>query len=146
MATFVPFSSDAEVEFIALGFMDRTLPKARWTHAAHFSTALWLMTRRPEIDPSREMPDMIRLYNESVGGANTETAGYHETITQASLRATRNFLSSHPNEPLHETCNRLMASALGNPDWLLKYWSRECLFSVEARREWVEPDLQPLPF
>jgi len=39
-----------------------------------------------------------------------------------------------------------MQSPFGNKDWLLAYWSKERLFSVEARRAWVEPDLAPLPF
>jgi hypothetical protein len=47
---------------------------------------------------------------------------------------------------LFETCNALMASPLGKSDWLMGYWSRALLFSVEARRGWVEPDLKPLPF
>jgi hypothetical protein len=89
---------------------------------------------------------MIRAYNEATGGANTDTVGYHETITQASLRAARRFLTESPPGPLHATCNALMASPLGDPDWLLMYWSRERLFSVEARRARVEPDLQELPF
>jgi hypothetical protein len=146
MVKFTPFTADAEIESICSGFMDRTLPKSQWTHAAHFSTSLWFFARRPDIDPSRDMPGMIRTYNESVGGQNTDTGGYHETITQASLRAARDFLSRRPPEPLFETCNQLMASLLGNPDWLLQYWSRERLFSVEARRAWLEPDLRPLPF
>ena len=29
-----------------------------------------------------------------------------------------------------------MASNLGNPNWLLEYWSRDRLMSVEARRQW----------
>jgi hypothetical protein len=146
MAKFTPFTGDAEIEAICSGFMDRTLPKSQWTHAAHFSTSLWFFTRRPDIDPSRDMPAMIRTYNESVGGQNTDTGGYHETITQASLRAACDFLSRRPTEPLFETCNQLMASPLGNPYWLLQYWSRERLFSVEARRAWLAPDLRPLPF
>jgi len=35
---------------------------------------------------------------------------------------------------------------LGKSDWILTYWSREKLFSVEARRSWVEPDLLGLKF
>ena len=32
--------------------------------------------------PSATCPDLIRRYNESVGGVNSDTEGYHETITQ----------------------------------------------------------------
>jgi hypothetical protein len=141
---FVPFSSDEEVIAIGRGFEERTLPKEQWTHAAHFATALWLLACRPDIDAARQMPDMIRAYNESVGGANTDTSGYHETITQASLQAARAFLAARRGKPLHVMCNELMASRLGKPDWLLEYWSKDRLFSVDARRHWVEPDVKAL--
>jgi hypothetical protein len=92
------------------------------------------------------MPGIIRGYNEATGGANTDTAGYHETITQASIRAARAFLAEAPSQPLFVTCNALMQSRLGFPDWLLEYWTRSRLFSVEARREWLEPNIKRLPF
>jgi hypothetical protein len=53
-------------------------------------------------------------------------------------------MSARPFIPF--TCNALLASPLGKSDWLLGYWSRTLLFSVEAGRGWVEPDLKPLPF
>ncbi len=79
------FSSDADIERIGRGIIDRSLPKAEWTHAAHFAAAFWLL-RSPERDALREMPGFIRAYNEATGTPNTDTGGYHETITLASLR------------------------------------------------------------
>ena len=140
------FQSDAEIDAIGRGVLDLSLPKPQWTHAAHFAAALWLISRRPDIDASRDMPGFIRAYNEATGVANTDSNGYHETITQASLRAARSFLREDPNRSLFATCNALMQSPLGKSDWLLQHWSRARLFSVEARRQWVEPDLEPLPF
>ena len=52
----------------------------------------------------------------------------------------------HPHLPLHESLNGLLASEYGRSEWLLAYWSTALLFSVEARRRWVEPDIKPLPF
>ncbi len=92
------------------------------------------------------MPVYIRAYNEAIGGANTDTSGYHETITRASIKAARAFLGEAGREPLFSICNALMRSRFGDPDWLLEYWTRARLFSVEARRMWVEPDLRQLPF
>lgn len=146
MHTFIPFTTNDEIAAIGNGVLSRTLPKSDWTHAAHFATALWLMSCHPETDVSRVMPEMIRTYNEATGVANTETSGYHETITQASIRAARAFLRDRPDDALFETCNALMASSLGKSDWILCYWSRSRLFSPEARRSWLEPDIQPLPF
>ncbi len=138
---FQRFTSDAEVREIGEAMIARTLAKARWTHAAHWSTTLWLLTERPEVPLEQELPGLIRAYNESVGGENTDTAGYHETITQASIRAARAFLRQREaSEPLFARCNALMETSLGDPDWLLEFWHKDTLFSVQARRSWVEPD------
>ncbi len=146
MPTFVPFTSDDEILEIGYGLMDRTLPKAAWTHAAHFAAVIWLLARYPEIDVVHRLPVFIRAYNEATGIANTDTSGYHETITLASIRAASSFLAKDPRRPLFRTCNELMASPMGRSEWLLMYWSRPRLFSVEARRAWIDPDIQILPF
>ncbi len=143
---FEPFISDDEVAALGAGFLDLSLPKSSWTHAAHFASTLWLMSCRPDVDPPRDLPHFIRRYNEATGGTNSDTEGYHETITQASIRAARAFLAANPGTRLFLVCNRLMTSSLGEPDWLLAYWSRDRLFSTQARRVWVPPDIQVLPF
>jgi hypothetical protein len=143
---FKAFVSDEEIAVIGAGFLDRTLPKSSWTHAAHFATTLWLIACRKDVEPARDLPHLIRSYNEATGGANTDTEGYHETITQASIRAARAFLAENRATSLFLACNALMSSPLGEPDWLLAYWSRDRLFSRQARRSWVDPDIQPLPF
>jgi hypothetical protein len=101
------------------------------------------MLRAGTID---DLPDTIRRYNTATGTANTDTTGYHETITRASIRGAAAMLAAHPGEPLWVVANALMAAPLGRSDWLMAYWRRECLFSVEARKVWVEPDLLPLPW
>lgn len=139
------FSSDAEIEHIAARFLDRSLPSESWTHAAHFSAAFVLL-RDPARDALREMPALIRAYNEACGKQNTDSSGYHDTITLASLRAAQAWLAARPGMPMFEALNRLLASPYGKSDWLLQHWSREQLFSVKARRGWLEPDLLTLPF
>ena len=141
------FRSDAEVARIGAGLIDGALPGAEWTHAAHWASALWLIVVRTDLHPPRDMPGLIRAYNQSLGNRNTDTSGYHETITQASLRAAWHAVALAPaGAPLFETCNRLLASDLGRPDWLMRYWSKPVLFSIEARRDWVGPDQEALPY
>ena len=141
------FSSEAEILRIGEGLFARTLPRTEWTHAAHFAATLWLMRYRPELDAAQTMPRLIRAYNESVGRVNDDSGGYHETITQASLRALRGVLDAYAvDAPVYTIVNALMASSMANPNWLLEYWSQPRLMSVEARRQWVEPDLKALPF
>lgn len=146
MQSFTPFVSDDEVIRIGCSLVMGTLPKSKWTHATHFAAALWLLRCHPDLDATRKMPALIRAYNDATGVANTDSSGYHETITQASLRAARAFCADRVHLPLYEICNELMNSAMGSSEWLLAYWTRQRLFSVEARRTWVEPDIQPIPF
>ena len=140
-----PFSCDADLERVGMGLLERTLPKHEWTHAGHFAAAFWLLRHRGQ-DAMRDMPRLIRAYNESTGTPNTDSGGYHETITLASLRAAHAWLTARPDSALHVALNEMLASSYGRSDWLLAYWSRPVLFSVMARRAWIDPDLQPLPF
>lgn len=133
--------SDSDIERIALGLIDRTLPKPCWTHAAHFAAALRLLRERGDA-AFHDMPPLIRAYNEATGVANTDASGYHETITLASVRLGRAWLRARPDVALHSALAELLASPYGRSGWLLTYCSRECLFSVAARRSWVEPDLR----
>jgi hypothetical protein len=140
------FSNDSEIARAGGKFLNRSLPKQEWTHAAHFAVTLWLVRNRAGLDLEAEMPGLIRAFNEATGTPNTDTGGYHETITRASLAAVRAALAEAPSQPLCEILDRLLDSPLGDAKWLLDYWSRERLFSVEARRRWLPPDLKPLPY
>ncbi|WP_426259976.1 hypothetical protein [Sphingomonas sp. DC1100-1] len=140
-------STDAAIARIALGVIDRTLPKRDWTHAAHFAAALWLYRHRPDLAAPQGMRTLISRYNDATLTANTDSGGYHHTITCASMRAVAHYLERYaPEAPLHRVLTALMASRPGHPEWLLDHWHRATLFSVLARRAWVEPDRQPLPF
>jgi hypothetical protein len=122
-------------------FLARTLPKSAWTHESHLSTCAWLILERPDIAPERDLPDLIRGYNESVGGVNDATQGYHETITQIFIRAVRAHIATTEAGKLRERVNALLLSPQGRRDWPLRFYSKERLFSAEARLGWVEPDL-----
>ena len=140
------FLSDDAVAHVGEGFLALTLPKAEWTHEAHLATTTYLLLRHPEIDLDAKLPGFIRRYNESVGGVNDDTQGYHDTITRAYLRGVRLFLEeADRTRPIHELVNELLMSPMGRRDWPLRFWSKERLMSVEARRAWVEPDLKAMP-
>ena len=139
------FADDGAVRRLGDAMLARTLPKAEWTHEAHLATCLWLLLERPDILPERDLPGLIRRYNESVGGVNDETQGYHETITQISIRGARQFLArTDAALPLAERVNALLRAPEGRRDWPLRFYSHERLFSKEARLGWVEPDLAAL--
>jgi hypothetical protein len=81
-----------------------------------------------------------------VGGVNSDSEGYHETITRVFLRGVRLFLAeADPKEPLYELVNELLLSPMGRRDWPLRFYSPQRLFSVEARRNLVRPDIASIP-
>lgn len=137
------YSTD-DIARLAERLLDRSLPKAEWTHAAHLTATLRLVRTRNQ-GLERDLPGIIRAYNEAAGGVNDDKSGYHETITQAYLAAIRAFAAALPAElDDGEAAARLLATPLGDRAWPLAFWSRERLFSVEARRGWVDPDIAPL--
>jgi hypothetical protein len=140
------FTTDAEITRVGEGLLAANLPREDWTHEAHIAATTYLLLKRPDVDLDSELPGLIRRYNESVGGVNSDEEGYHETITRLFLHGVRLFLAeADPDEPLHELVNELLLSPMGRRDWPLRFYSRERLFSVEARRNFVEPDLAALP-
>ena len=142
---FRPFADDAAVLHVGEGLLARTLPRAEWTHEAHLAACLYLLSARPDIDVDAEIAGIISAYNASVGGVNDDVQGYHDTITHTFVAGVRLFLRAAPPGGLAEQVNALLATPMGRRDWPERFYSRERLFSVAARREFVEPDLAPLP-
>ena len=139
------FERDSEICAIGEGLLACALPREAWTHEAHLGACLWLLTERRDIDVDAEIAGVIRRFNESVGGVNDDTQGYHDSITRAYVAGVRLFLAQTAETDLAERVNALLLSDMGRRDWPLRFYSRERLFSVEARRQFVEPDLGPLP-
>lgn len=136
------FADDAAIRHVGEGLLARTLPKAAWTHEAHLAACLWLLTERPDMDVERELPAIISAYNESVGGVNDATQGYHHTITLTYVAAVRAHLAAMPpGARLVDSVNALLASPRGRRDWPLTLYSRDRLFSVEARLGYLLPDV-----
>ena len=110
-----------------------SLPKAEWTHEAHLAATTYLTLRRPDINLDAELPGIIRSYNESVGGVNDDTQGYHDTITRAYLRGVRLFLEeADTSRPIHELVNELLHSPMGKRDWPLSGIMRaSCIISLK---------------
>ena len=139
------FERDSDIRAIGTGLLACALPREAWTHEAHLGACLWLLTERPDIDVDAGIAGIIRRFNESVGGVNDDTQGYHDSITRAYVAGVRLLLSQSDETALAARVNALLLSDMGRREWPLRFYSRERLFSVAARRGFVEPDLAPLP-
>jgi hypothetical protein len=135
------FHNDESIVHIGEGLLACTLPREEWTHEAHLAACTWIVRDRPDIEIERELPGIISRYNESVGGVNDDTQGYHETITQVYIAGVKAHLADvGSGKPLFEAVNALLLSERGRRDLPLRFYSKELLFSVPARRGFVEPD------
>ena len=140
------FSTDAEISHLGEGVLACTLAREDWTHEAHLAATTYLLLKRPDVDLDAELPSIIRRFNESLGGINDDTQGYHETITRVFLHGVRLFLAEADlTEPLHGLVNDLLLSPMGRRDFPLRFYSPSRLFSTQARRTFVDPDLAALP-
>jgi hypothetical protein len=133
-----------DIEAFIHDFEACRLPKDRWTHHGHLLAGLWYLWHYPPDEALALVRRRIRAHNESVGTANTDSGGYHETLTALFLHGIAWHRAAHPEATLAESLTLLLQSPLSSSQWPLTFYSKELLFSVAARRAWMEPDLTPL--
>ncbi|MGH7696764.1 MAG: hypothetical protein ACRENH_17375 [Gemmatimonadaceae bacterium] len=140
--TAVPF---ADLEDAAARFVACRIPKAEWTHLAHLAIGTWHVQMYGPNEALTRLRDGIRRLNDSHGTPNTETSGYHETVTRAYVEILSQFLEACPRTTsLAERVALLVAGPLADRNVLLRFYSKNLLMSALARAEWTEPDVAPL--
>jgi hypothetical protein len=133
-----------ELETLVASFEACTLPRSEWTHRAHLSVALSYLTRHSPEEATRRIREAIQRYNRAHGIAAAPEGGYHETLTLFWIHVVREHISrSAPGEPIERIWRTLLEFA-GDKSLPFEHYTRERLFSAEARAGWVEPDLKPL--
>lgn len=122
-------------------FINGRLPKGEWTHEAHLITAWVALRDRTPVETLGFLRDAIQTHNCGIGVQNTDSTGYHETLTRYYVTAVAQAIDDGAEDLealfLVPSCGRTAA---------LTHWSRELLFSSPARLGWVEPDLAPTPW
>lgn len=125
-------------------FQECTLPSSEWHHRAHLKVAYLYLQRFPFEEALNRIRESIKRYNAVTSTPENLERGYHETITQAWLRLVHlalceygpaatadEFLDAQPQLLTHRA--------------LRFFYSRGRLISWQAKAEFVEPDLAPLP-
>ena len=135
----------APLEDLVARFLRGEVPKNEWTHTAHLAVGSWHVHRFGPEGALERLRTGIRSLNDRHGTVNSDSSGYHETITVAYVRLIADFLAAcADDEPLERRVERMIAGPLGDRAVLLGFWSQSLLMSERARREWVPPDLAPL--
>lgn len=111
------------------------LPKSEWTHDAHLMAGLSLVLRLGAVKALAVLRDAIPRYNVSTNTPNTETGGYHDTLTVYYVWAIDELLRREVNPA------SIVSHPLVSRTAPLEFWTRDELFSVEARHHWMAPTL-----
>ena len=136
--------SEFQLEDLVTRFVAGTLPREEWTHAAHLAVGLWHVHHHGAEGGLERLRLGIRALNDRHGTPNTDTSGYHETITAAYVRLLEQFLTEGaPGSSLASRLRDLLSGPLAERTFLDRFWSRELLMSPAARRSWVPPNLCP---
>ena len=135
-----------EIEKLVSQFSDKSLPKEDWTHEAHILVAIWHNWHFEFATALDMVRSKIISFNEAVGTENSDTSGYHETMTVFWMRLTNNFLKSHRFEQIESACFEFLKSENALNSSPFKYYTKQKLFSLEARKSWVDGDIKSIEF
>lgn len=133
-----------ELENLIKKFEACELPKEAWTHEAHLAAAVWYLWHHDFETALNLTRTNITKFNESVGGVNSDTEGYHESITKCWLLITQDFLRNRHFKSVADAVNAFIASDSGHIHYLRNFYSKETLFTTHARKNWVAPDLMSI--
>ncbi len=138
-ATMKRYESEKEIYEVIRGFEDATIARDKWKHAEHLTVALhYLLLHDIETATAKMRSGIFKLL-ETFGVDMSKEMPYHETLTVFWMRTVAEFNNSKNGTPFLDKANELVASY--DKDYPLRFYSRECLFSDEARATFVESDL-----
>src|SRR6187402_718172 len=133
------YETEKEIADVVRTFEDATISRDAWKHAEHLTVALHYLTLH-DIDAATEkMRSGIFKLLGAFGVDLSKEMPYHETLTVFWMRTVSEFNASKNGASLLEKANELTAGF--DRDYPLKLYSREHLFSDEARAKFVEGDL-----
>lgn len=134
------YKTESEITDLIRSFEDATIPHDDWKHAEHLVVALFHLTNHDIEKATSKMRDGIMNLLEAGFKVNlTKEMPYHETLTIFWMRAVADFNTSKNGALFLEKVDELVAKY--DKDYPLRFYTREYLFSDEARAGFVKPDI-----
>jgi hypothetical protein len=125
-------------------FEDRTLPFDQWHHRAHIKVAYLYLRQHCLETAIKQVRAGIKALNVAHQVPEAPDRGYHETMTQAWVRLVHLTLCEYgPGETADAFFEQ--HPQLSQKKVLRFFYSRERFMSPQAKVEFLEPDLAPLP-
>ncbi len=132
------YKNESEMLEVIELFESATLPHDRWRHGEHLTVAMHYAMHNNFDEALNKMRSGILKLNDFHGVVTANERGYHETLTVIWARAVFDFVKANQGKPMLETANEIIEKF--DKDYPLRFYSREVLFSVEARNNFIEAD------
>ncbi len=133
------YESENEIVNVISGFEDATISRDAWKHAEHLTVALHYLGLHDIDTATDKMRSGLFTLLGAFGVNLTKEMPYHETLTVFWMRTVADFNAAKNGTSLLDKANELVATY--DKDYPLRFYSREYLFSDEARARFVEKDL-----
>lgn len=134
------YENEEEISEIVKAFEDATISREKWKHAEHLTVALhYLCIHDIETATVKMRTGILKLLTSGFGLDLSKEMPYHETLTIFWMRTVADFNASKNGTSLLDKANELVATY--DKDYPLKFYSRDYLFSDEARVRFVNGDL-----
>jgi hypothetical protein len=133
------YKTENELLAVVESFEKGTISRDDWKHAEHLTVALYYLSKNDFDAAYKKMRDGIfNLLNAFKVDLSKEMP-YHETMTVFWLKTVEEFKESKDGYSMLEVHNEIVEKF--DKDYPLKFYSRELLFSDEARERFVDADL-----
>jgi len=133
------FKHEEEIKEVVRTFEDATVPRDKWKHAEHLTVALHYLSHHDMETATAKMRSGIFKLLGAFAVDLTKEMPYHETLTIFWMRTVAEFNASKNGASMLDKTNELVARF--DKDYPLRFYSREYLFSDEARARFVEGDI-----
>jgi len=133
------YKSENEILTVVRDFQNGTISRDDWRHAEHLTVALYYLSHHDYETALTKMRDgifnLLRAFEVNL----SKEMPYHETLTLFWMRTVADFSNSNNGASMTEKANELVEKF--DKDYPLHFYSRERLFSDEARKSFVDEDL-----
>jgi hypothetical protein len=134
------YETEKEIIDLVKSFEDATVSREDWKHREHLIVALYYVSHydtETALDKMRS--GLLNLLANGFKVDLTKEMPYHETITVFWIRTLADFHASSNGRSIVAKVAEMVEKF--DKDYLLRSYSRERLFSDEARKTFLEGDL-----
>jgi hypothetical protein len=134
------YKTEAEILALVRSFEDASVARGLWKHAEHLIVALYYLSHHDlETATAKMRSGIFNLLTTGFGVDLAKEMPYHETLTVFWMRTIAGFNASKNGASLLDKAAEVVETY--DKDYPLRFYSREYLFSDEARSTFVDGDL-----